>query len=170
MLVLLVPRFKVMIFVSVSTSVSKIKSFLVICNFYQSHRIFAWSRFECARSLQIRREQPPSNCLLAFWTTESWPLTAANGANILVYFARMKLVELYVCMHVCMYAFVGFMALVTAVVSRVIFQDSLPSVSVRKVHVIFSTAGSKIEKESLVIRHLKPPRREEASRKPRAVG
>ena len=43
-------------------------------------------------------------------------------------------------MYVCM----GFMALITALVMCAMSQDSLLSVSVRRAHVVFSTAGFKV--------------------------
>ena len=55
-------------------------------------------------------------------------------------------------MYVCM----GFMALKTALVLCAMSQDSLLSASVRRLHVVFSTAGLK-GGESRVIRHVKPP-------------
>ena len=43
------------------------------------------------------------------------------------------------------------------------------SVSVRSVHVVLSTLLDLRSEESRVIRHVKPPRRGEASRRPRAL-
>ena len=54
---------------------------------------------------------------------------------------------MYVCiylrMYECMYVCIGFMAIISAMVLCARFHDSLPSVSVRRVHVVFSTAGLK---------------------------
>ena len=67
-----------------------------------------------------------------------------------------------------MYVYV-FMALVTTLVFYARSQDSIISVSVRKVNVVFSTVGFLRPEESRVVKHVKRPRSEEASRKPRAL-
>ena len=69
--------------------------------------------------------------------------------------------QLYVCM--C------FTALITTLVSWARFQDLVMSVSVRRVHVVFSTAGYKGGGKPFVVRHVKPQSCREASRKPRAL-
>ena len=60
----------------------------------------------------------------------------------------------------------GFTPLITATVLSARPHDSL--VSVRRVHAVFSAAGFRAQ-ESRVLRHVKPPRCGEASRKPRAL-
>ena len=60
----------------------------------------------------------------------------------------------------------GLMALITALVLCARSQDSLLSVLMRRVHVVFSTAGFMGGGKP---RHVKPPRCGEASRKPRAL-
>ena len=66
-----------------------------------------------------------------------------------------------------MYVYIGIMALMCMVLcSR--SPDSVLSVSVRRVHVVSTTAGFNGE-ESRALRHKKPPRRGDASRKPRAL-
>ena len=67
-------------------------------------------------------------------------------------------------MHVCM----AFMALTFALVLCARSRDSLLSMSVRRIHVLFSNAGLRAEK-SRVLRHVKPPRCGEVSTKPRAL-
>ena len=62
----------------------------------------------------------------------------------------------------------GFTALITAMVFGERSQDSLLSVSVRRVHIVFSTAGFQAE-ESRVLTNVKPPRCGEASRKSGAL-
>ena len=61
--------------------------------------------------------------------------------------------SMYVCVCVCM----GFMALITAMVLCARFQDSLLSVSVRRVHAVFSTAAfkgrEKVCSKTLVVRY-----------------
>ena len=69
-----------------------------------------------------------------------------------------------------MYVRMGFMALITTLVLCARSQDSLLSVSVRRVHVVFSTVLDLRAEESRFLRHVKPQRCEEASREPRALG
>ena len=68
----------------------------------------------------------------------------------------------------CMYVWV-FMALITTLVLCARSQDSLLSVSMRRVLVVISTLLDLRAKESRVLRQVKPPRYGEASRKPRAL-
>ena len=63
----------------------------------------------------------------------------------------------------------GFMALITTLVLCARSQDSVMSVSVRRVHVVLSTLVGLRAEESRVVRHVKPPRYGEASRRPRAL-
>ena len=61
------------------------------------------------------------------------------------------------------------MVLITTLVSCVGSQDSLLSVSVRRVVIVFSTLMDITAEESRVPRDVKPPHRDEALRKPRAL-
>ena len=61
------------------------------------------------------------------------------------------------------------MALITTLVLCARSQDSLLSVSMRRVLVVISTLLDLRAKESRVLRQVKPPRYGEASRKPRAL-
>ena len=63
----------------------------------------------------------------------------------------------------------GFKALITTLVLCARSQDSLLSVSVRRVLVVFPTVSDLRTEESRVLRYAKPPRHGEASRKPRAL-
>ena len=67
----------------------------------------------------------------------------------------------YVCME--------FTALITTLVLCARSQDSILYVSVRRILVVFSTVLDLWAEESRVLRHVKPPRCGEASRKPRLL-
>ena len=70
-----------------------------------------------------------------------------------------------VCIYVCM----CFMALMTTLALCTRSQDLLLYVSARRVLVVFSTVSDFRAEESRVLRHVKPPRCGEASRKFRAL-
>ena len=61
------------------------------------------------------------------------------------------------------------MALITTLVLCARSHDLVMSVSVRMVHVVLSTLLDLRAEESRVVRHVKPPRSGEASRRPRAL-
>ena len=67
-------------------------------------------------------------------------------------------------MYVCV-----FMALIATTVLCARSQDLVMSVSVRRVHVVLSTLLDLRAEESRVVRHVKPPRYGESSRRPRAL-
>ena len=62
-----------------------------------------------------------------------------------------------------------FMALITTLILCARSQDLVMSVPVRRVHVVLSTVLDLRTEESRVLRHVKPPRYGEASRRPRAL-
>ena len=68
-------------------------------------------------------------------------------------------------MYVCM----GYMALITGLILCARSQDLLLSVSVRRVLVVISSLLDLRAEKGRVLRHVKLPRNEEASRKPRAL-
>ena len=99
-----------------------------------------------------------------FKTEQVHVISSWTHSNSEFHYESQRLGPSDIYMYVCV-----FMALITTLVLCARSQDLVISVSVRKVHVVLSTAGLRAEK-SRVVGHVKKPRCGEESKRPRALG